>query len=138
MANNNDTTIIKTVGQLKKYIGQVILFSYYSDKTQVTYLKKITKIPTYIGENKISNLTPLKCGVPIYGTHMVVFKPLPNSTQPYVHYLDEERASTYFETVRTPTKQELNAYKTMIRYARIFGLENINSNNKIKFNFFFI
>jgi hypothetical protein len=119
---NNKAIKIKTIGELNKYIGKVLVFEYQNDinpERQVLHMKKISPF-------KINNATAclpiVKDGFVVKGSYMCSLMPL-HIKQPYINYLNEEHDSYRYDVIRTPTKQELDIYYSMLRYNRIFGKE---------------
>ena len=118
---------IKTVGDLRQHIGQVIHFSYlYYGMKKVAYMKKITRVPyeTY-GGVKVKDTDPIPHGFMVYGTNLVVLTSgNEHMKTPCVMYMNKENMSNAFDHIRIPTKEEMNLYNNLMRHARIFGLEN--------------
>ena len=127
MGELEEPTYLKTVGDLRQHIGQVIHFSYtHYNKKIVAYMKKLTRVPTETyGGVKVKDTDPIPKGFITYGTHLVVLSSANSRIKcPKVRYLNEKNMSNAFEHIRIPTREEMNLYNNLIRHARIFGLEN--------------
>ena len=127
MGELEEPIYLKTVGDLRQHIGQVIHYSYnyYGTKT-VAYMKKLTRVPseTY-GGVKVKDTDPIPNGFMMYGTNLVVLTSgNKHMKTPCVRYMNEENMSNAFDHIRIPTKEEMKLYNNLMRHARIFGLEN--------------
>ena len=121
---------IKTMGELKNYIGKILCFEYKSHGEHILYMKKLTKlIPSIHIDNNMrcsgNNVVFGGCG--IFGTNLVIFKTFKHLENkypklPYCKYLYKEKISSSFDFVRTPTQKEMKQYFNALRYARIFGI----------------
>lgn len=123
MIEQNGYTYFKTIKDLKEHIGDTILYSYMDKDKEVIYMKKLTDISKeYYTGKKLNDDDAIPQGLMTYGTHMVVLKtPYPNMKTPRILYFDKEEMSNRFEVIRIPTKKEMNIYRNMLRYYRIFG-----------------
>lgn len=134
MGELEELTYLKTVGDLRQHIGQVIYFSHVlhtRTKTVVAYMKKLTRVPseTY-GGVKVKDTDPIPKGFIMYGTNLVILTSGNKYMKtPCVKYMNEENMSNAFDHIRIPTKEEMNLYNNLMRHARIFGLKNEYNNN---------
>ena len=126
MGELEELTYLKTVGDLRQHIGQVLHFSYpHYDKKIVAYMKKLTRVPTETyGGVKVKDTDPIPNGFMTYGTHLVILSSQNKYMKtPCVRYMNEENMSNAFDHIRIPTKEEMNLYNNLMRHARIFGLQ---------------
>ena len=129
MGELEELTYLKTIGDLRQHIGQVIHYSYVlygGTKTVVAYMKKLTRVPseTY-GGVKVKDTDPIPNGFMTYGTNLVILTSgNKHMKTPCVRYMNEENMSNAFDHIRIPTKEEMNLYNNLMRHVRIFGLEN--------------
>ena len=124
MGELEEVTYLKTVGDLRQHIGQVLHYSYTQQGKEVAYMKKLTRVTdTYFGGTQLKDEQQIPKGLMTYGTYLVILKSMFGLETPCVRYLDKEHMSNCFEHIRIPTKDEMNIYRNLIRHARIFGLE---------------
>ena len=124
---NEDTM---TIEELKKHIGEVLLFYYHDTDSQgqklgtVSYMKKVTRIQYYHHQNK----TDVARNIPIYGTNLVILSTSSRFTNHYDNlphaknlFTNKEGMSNCFTNIRIPTEEEMKIYKNTLRRERIFG-----------------
>lgn len=120
---------IKTLGELKKHIGEVLCFEYEDGGYgTVLYMKKIIQLDHFaqLEDNTLAR------DIPFYGSHLVIIKTSECFIDRYVKlpcckYLDKQKRTLRYDTVRIPTKEEMLIYKNELRYTRIFGFTKLKN-----------
>lgn len=114
-------THVKTIKELKQHIGDVIAFSYIAEGKETLYLKKLTRFYTDGRELNDEDEIPPNA-LMVYGTHMMILKSRYTIIKtPFLSHLDVETMSNLFSIIRIPTKEEMNIYRNILRYVKIFG-----------------
>lgn len=114
---------INNYEELKSHIGEILLFSYGSDKSKHTWMKKVTnvKLPDYFQPTEIENVKKTVYHHFVYGTHNVLLEHEGKQSCKLLGKLNEDRMSNAQEIVRTPTKEEMKTYMNVLRKYRVFG-----------------
>lgn len=114
---------INNYEELKSHIGEVILFSYGSDKHKHTWMKKVTnvKLPDYIPPTEMENVKKTVYHHFVYGTHNLLLEHGGKQNCKLLGKFNEDRMSNAQEIARTPTKEEMKTYMNALRKYRVFG-----------------
>ena len=114
---------INNYEELKSHIGEVILFSYGSDKRKHTWMKKVTnvKLPDYIPPTEMENVKKTVYHHFVYGTHNLLLEHGGKQSCKLLGKFNEDRMSNAQEIARTPTKKEMKTYMNALRKYRVFG-----------------
>jgi hypothetical protein len=114
---------INNYEELKSHIGEILLFSYGSDKSKHTWMKKVTNVtlPDYFPPTEIENAKKTVCHHFVYGTHSILLEHEGKPSRKLLGKLNEDRMSNAQEIVRTPTKEEMKIYMNTLRKYRVFG-----------------
>lgn len=114
---------INNYEELKSHIGEVILFSYGSDKCKHTWMKKVTnvKLPDYFPPTEIENVKKTVYHHFVYGTHSILLEHDGKPSRKLIGKLNEDRMSNAQTIARTPTKEEMKIYMNALRKYRVFG-----------------
>jgi len=106
---------ITTKQQLDKYLGQVLHFSYISyGGIRVEYMKKIMsyEIPEYkVNKNLEQDIKQLM----FYGKNTVILK---SQYKPFVNDYEHYCMNNVYDTIRIPTKEEMEIYMQLLRRKR--------------------
>lgn len=109
---------ITTKQQLDKFLGQVLHFSYISGGIRVEYMKKIMsyEIPLYkIDKNLEQDIKQLM----FYGKNTVILKSqYKYRNKPFVQDYEHYCMNNEYDTIRMPTKEEMNLYMQLLRRKR--------------------
>ena len=128
MENNEHSNQIKTIGELKKYLGKVVVSYYYNGDGEISFMwmYKLVRIKSQLQDD-----------IPI--THIIMMGLnhicLINNTSytyenkpPFLMYtkgnlfdMTIPMVSSAQEFMRLPTKEELNTYIKLTRKRRILG-----------------
>ncbi len=114
---------INNYEELKSHIGEILLFSYGSDKRKYTWMKKVTSVelPDYIPQTEMENVKKAVYHHFVYGTHNILLEHAGKPSCKLLGKLNEDRMSNAQEIVRTPTKEEMKIYMNALRKYRVFG-----------------
>ena len=114
---------INNYEELKSHIGEILLFSYGSDKHKHTWMKKVTSVtpPDYIPPTEIENTKKAIYHHFIYGIHSILLEDRGKPSCKLLGKLNEERMSNAQEIARIPTKEEMKTYMNALRKYRVFG-----------------
>jgi len=130
MENNEHSNQIKTIGELKKYLGKVVV-SYYCDidgEISFMWMYKLVKIKSQLQDD-----LPIRHIIMMGLNHIC----LTNNTRysmsnkpPFLMYTSGRlfdmtipMVSSAQEFMRPPTKEELNIYIKLTRKRRILGYD---------------
>ena len=132
MENNEHSNQIKTIGELKKYLGKVVVSYYYNGCGEISFMwmYRLVKIKSQLqddipithiimmGLNHIClrNNTPYN-----YKTDSSDEPPFLMYTKGNLFDMTIPMVSSAQEFMRPPTKEELNTYIKLTRKRRILG-----------------
>ena len=130
MENNEHSNQIKTIGELKKYLGKVVVSYYYNIDGEISFMwmYKLVKI-----KSKLQDDLPIRHIIMMGLNHIC----LANNTRyslsnkpPFLMYTNGRlfdmtipMVSSAQEFMRPPTKEELNIYIKLTRKRRILGYD---------------
>ena len=114
---------INNYEELKSHIGEILLFSYGSDKLKHTWMKKVTSVelPDYFPPTEMENVKKTVYHHFVYGIHNLLLEHGGKQSCKLLGKLNEERMSNAQEIARTPTKEEMKTYMNALRKYRVFG-----------------
>lgn len=114
---------INNYEELKSHIGEILLFSYGSDRCKHTWMKKVTSVelPDYLPQTEMENVKKAVYHHFVYGTHNLLLEHRGRQCCKPLGKFNEERMSNAQEIARTPTKKEIKTYMNALRKYRVFG-----------------
>ena len=133
MENNEHSNQIKTIGELKKYLGKVVVSYYYNgyDKISFMWMYKLVKIKSQLPDD-----IPIAHIIMMGLNHICLINNTPykyetgsSNKPPFLMYASSGNlfdmtipmVSSAQEFMRPPTKEELNTYFKLTRKRRILG-----------------
>lgn len=134
MENNEHSNQIKTIGELKKYLGKVVVSYYYNINGEISFMwmYKLVKI-----KSKLQDDLPIRYIVMMGLNHICLKNNTPyayetsmSNKPPFLMYTNGRlfdmtipMVSSAQEFMRPPTKEELNIYIKLTRKRRILGYD---------------
>lgn len=132
MENNEHSNQIKTIGELKKYLGKVVVSYYYNIDGEISFMwmYKLVKI-----KSKLQDDLPIRYIIMMGLNHICLTNNTPyayttdmSNKPPFLMYTNGRlfdmtipMVSSAQEFMRPPTKEELNIYIKLTRKRRILG-----------------
>lgn len=132
MENNEHSNQIKTIGELKKYLGKVVVSYYYNIDGEISFMwmYKLVKI-----KSKLQDDLPITHIIMMGLNHICLINNTPyvyetdiSNKPPFLMYtkgrlfdMTIPMVSSAQEFMRPPTKEELNTYIKLTRKRRILG-----------------
>lgn len=134
MENNEHSNQIKTIGELKKYLGKVVVSYYYNIDGEISFMwmYKLVKI-----KSKLQDDLPIRHIIMMGLNHICLTNNTPytyatdmSNKPPFLMYTNGRlfdmtipMVSSAQEFMRPPTKEELNIYIKLTRKRRILGYD---------------
>ena len=135
MENNEHSNQIKTIGELKKYLGKVVVSYYYNVDGEISFMwmYKLVRI-----KNQLQDDIPITHIIMMGLNHICLinntsykYKIGSSNEPPFLMYTSRGNlfdmtipmVSSAQEFMRPPTKEELNTYFKLTRKRRILGYD---------------
>lgn len=135
MENNEHSNQIKTIGELKKYLGKVVVSYYYNEDGEIRFMwmYKLVEIRSQLQDD-----IPITRIIMMGLNHICLINNTPytyktdiSNKPPFLMYtsgmgspdMTIPMASSAQEFMRPPTKEELNIYIKLTRKRRILGYD---------------